>query len=820
MIRKKLIISLLALGGMVLGATPAASAQKVVGEWNIYPIYNSTIDNIVDGNKQVYFMSGGCLYSFDKETNEMMAYSLGTKLNDASIASIHYNADGGYLLVAYTSANIDLLFDDGRVMNISDIKSANLNIDKAINDVHFADGRIYVATTFGFVTIDDKTGNIVESAMLDKSVGAIGMMDDQLLIFIGAPLYSTYYAPVNVRHTSFDVFKKFTGGSVNYYVTVNRPNWYLTTTNGKLRFIQSSPTYSYAAKFVDHNVTPLFKPRRNSNGEIYAVTKSEIVYFNDDAEITRRVALPEPLAGQMIDACGDESSLWAADTEGIANYSVSADGTVTVLADKAKPQGTSSVREVAYMRVSKDGSRIYLSNIGMTQFKSVGGDRQDIPQATDYIENGKIYDASLPVASADMPDTKRYQQRDNSTKMYGGCQRFAIDPDNPRRYYMANWLEGVYVIEDNQEIAKFDRRNMPAWNAWNTGAGVGAIAEDVFFDPEGNLWVGCWQAGSDFASYCVLPKAKLKGDLSAVTVADWSQGALDDQGQKDMASVMTKGGIMFNWDYRYSSSSYLFITDTKKTYTNTADDVVTEQVSFTDQDGKVFNPDRWICGVEDARGRVWMGTDQGIVEFTNPANATKADFRVTRLKVPRNDGTIYADYLLESEMVNDIACDASNRKWVATEGSGVYLVSENGDRIIEHFTAENSDLPTNTVQSVVCDPNSNVVYFGTNNGLVSYNSSSSPAAPDYSDVYAYPNPVRPDYTGWITIKGLMKDSLVKIADTAGNVFYQTRSDGGMVVWDGCNASGERVRSGVYFVYASQNADGSNSGVVTKILVVN
>jgi hypothetical protein len=101
-----------------------------------------------------------------------------------------------------------------------------------------------------------------------------------------------------------------------------------------------------------------------------------------------------------------------------------------------------------------------------------------------------------------------------------------------------------------------------------------------------------------------------------------------------------------------------------------------------------------------------------------------------------------------------------------------------------------------------------------------YSSDSTPAAADYSNVYAYPNPVRPDYTGWITVTGLMDNSLVKIADAAGNVFFNGRSNGGMITWDGCDTSGQRVRTGVYFVFASESPSGSGSGAVAKILVVN
>lgn len=175
-----------------------------------------------------------------------------------------------------------------------------------------------------------------------------------------------------------------------------------------------------------------------------------------------------------------------------------------------------------------------------------------------------------------------------------------------------------------------------------------------------------------------------------------------------------------------------------------------------------------------------------------------------------------------TEDVLDISVDASNRKWIATRSSGLYLVSPRGDEIISNFNKDNSPLPTNTINCVYADPNSNSVFIGTNYGLMEYSSDSSPARPDYSDVYAYPNPVTPEYTGWITIKGLMDNSLVKICDAGMNVIAQIQSEGGMALWDGCNHGGERVKSGVYYVLASQSDGNSSSAgdVVTKILVVN
>lgn len=228
---------------------------------------------------------------------------------------------------------------------------------------------------------------------------------------------------------------------------------------------------------------------------------------------------------------------------------------------------------------------------------------------------------------------------------------------------------------------------------------------------------------------------------------------------------------------------------------------------------------------EDRRGHVWMGTTSGVISITNPSKALDADFRINRIKVPRNDGSGLADYLLESDKIVAIAVDSSNRKWIGTEASGLYLVSEDGDEIISHFTTSNSPLPTNTITALYADPLSNSIFIGTLSGLYEYSSTSGPAKDDYSNVYAYPNPVTPDYSGWITIAGLMENSLVKIMDSSMNLVYQTTSEGGMAMWDGCNMGGGRVRSGVYYVASSQqdasSAMSTSAGdVVAKILVVN
>lgn len=86
------------------------------------------------------------------------------------------------------------------------------------------------------------------------------------------------------------------------------------------------------------------------------------------------------------------------------------------------------------------------------------------------------------------------------------------------------------------------------------------------------------------------------------------------------------------------------------------------------------------------------------------------------------------------------------------------------------------------------------------------------------NVYAYPNPVRPDYTGPITVTGLTYDADVKITTANGSLVAEGRSQGGTFIWDGCDRSGRRAASGVYMVQTATSA--GKKGTVCKIAIVN
>jgi len=239
---------------------------------------------------------------------------------------------------------------------------------------------------------------------------------------------------------------------------------------------------------------------------------------------------------------------------------------------------------------------------------------------------------------------------------------------------------------------------------------------------------------------------------------------------------------------------------------------------FVDQDGKVYSSLAVTCMVEDSDGSVWLGSDEGVFIIRRPVDMLNSGTTVEHVKVSRNDGSGYADYLLDGIKISSISIDASGRKWISTTSDGIYLVARDGREIVEHFTTGNSDIPTDEINVVLCSDIDNTVYAGTRYGVSCYGADFAPVADDFFNVTVYPNPVRPDYSGPVTIEGLSERSLVKIGDASGNIFFQGRPEGGMLTWNCCDRSGKRVTSGVYYVFAS-SSDGSE-GVVTKIMVIN
>ena len=258
----------------------------------------------------------------------------------------------------------------------------------------------------------------------------------------------------------------------------------------------------------------------------------------------------------------------------------------------------------------------------------------------------------------------------------------------------------------------------------------------------------------------------------------------------------------------------LLVFNDNNTLLNTSDDNI-KKISNSIGNGNL--PSANIFSIAcDLDGEIWVGTDKGVAVFYNPENVFSGNnFDSQQILV--DQGGFYQP-LLESETVTAIAVDGANRKWIGTQRAGVFLMSADGTKQLEHFTDENSPLFSNSIFSIVIDQLTGEVFFGTDKGIISYKGTATKGKEVNSDVLVYPNPVTENYTGLIAIKGLVNNADIKITDISGTLIYKTVAEGGQAVWNGKNFNGEKAKTGVYLVFSS-NADGSET-IVTKIMFIN
>ena len=793
-------------------------AQRAVGSWEVYANFLAP-EQMLETPDKVFFLSSGSLFSFDKDSEELYQYGIHNVLSEPTISKIFYNGKKDYIALAYNSGNIDIIKNDGKVVNLPDIRDAVLQSDRTINDISFGNGRIYVATNFGIVIYDDSRWEVVESGIYDKPVKYVAATED----YIGA-----YFT--NEQKIGFIP----TGKTIRYYDNFILASS-MSSTSGKydctgLRglkgntFLGSDSKTAFSPKLVvfnpetnkvnfdkyvaDGNYTGPFESKNGyyiyntvASGSNIACIKE----FDEDYNVTV-TNLPSNFSGKLLSMWDNPNKLFVSDSNGLSEYSFSADGTLTLLRDSFKPEAITS-KGVGYLTASNSG-KVYVSARGNNAYFSADWPAYGISYIN-VIENNSIKD----ITPSGLTFAGIWQQNEEGIKdgTYRLSDTYNIveDPDDPDAYFVSTLFNGVFKIKDGKEVNYYNHKNAPFVTAW-----VYFFTQSLDIDGKGNLWTG----GNQRMYMLPSDKRKLNTDPQ---ISDWETDfpMATSGGQQCPVILACKKSNMVLYSFR--GGHELICVDTNGT-ASTTDDVSYRWKTFLDQDGKewALPPSSYIyCMIEDNNGQVWVGTDKGVFIIPNPSKLTDPNMRIQRIKVPRNDGTNFADYLLDGEPILSLAVDGVNRKWIGTSNSGAYLVSENGSQIIEQFNTENSYLPLNKVYAIACDKFSNAVYFGTKAGLVKYNSDASPASDDYSNVYAYPNPVRPEYNGYITVTGLMDNSLVKIADAAGNVFFQGTSQGGMITWDGCDGSGNRVKTGVYYVFASQNGSGASSGAVTKILVV-
>lgn len=367
-------------------------------------------------------------------------------------------------------------------------------------------------------------------------------------------------------------------------------------------------------------------------------------------------------------------------------------------------------------------------------------------------------------------------------------------------HIMVGSKAGLYEFQDGKFIKCYNKDNTSVITSPLSKSYT--IISSVKYDATGKLWL-----------------LNSLGDNSILsfdqTTQEWKHYPHSEIGSNDRYNLTgliigkNNGNIWFVNNYYEKNRLYKYNYNT--------DELTMYGPTFTNEDGRDITPIYVHCLAEDRNGNIWIGTTSGPL-YLSMSDIKNGNNIFTQHKVPRNDNTNYADYLLDNSNIRCIAVDGANQKWFGTD-NGVYLVSDDCNTQIYHFDTDNSPLISNIVYSIAVNNNTGKVYFATDKGLCSFNNgivgSNSEMIKD--NVYAYPNPVKPDYTGKINIVGLSFNANIKIVSTNGTLINEGRSAGGSYSWDGCDLNGKKVASGIYMVETA--TESGEKGIVCKIAII-
>lgn len=378
-----------------------------------------------------------------------------------------------------------------------------------------------------------------------------------------------------------------------------------------------------------------------------------------------------------------------------------------------------------------------------------------------------------------------------------------VDPLDPSHVF-GGARSGLYEFK-NGKFVNFYNSDNSLITSFNGSSKNYQIIGSVKFDQEGNLWMVNCQSPAN--------QSLIEFSKEEEWISHHKTELYKDQmslGSMECLTFDSSGLLWFvnNHPNYPSLVCYQISTDGIKVYN-----------SFINQDGTKIEPYYVRYVAEDKNHDIWVATSLGPLLLQRKEITADSPVFI-QVKVPRNDGTNFADYLLSGIDISCIAIDGGNRKWFGTNTNGVYVISNDCMTQVHHFTSNNSKLLSNNIESIAINEQTGEVFIGTDKGLCSYISEAGSINSEMTkdNVWAYPNPVKPDYTGLITITGLSFDADVKIVTSNGSLVNQGRSTGGTYTWNGKDLKGKRVASGIYMVETATN-DGSK-GTVCKIAIVN
>ena len=788
--KKQLIPAYCFLSFMLMCSINPLQAQEIdqrIGSWKNYLPFK-TGNQITQSEDQVFYTTRVAVLAIDKEAPfEPTTITKLSGLTSSDPTFIKYIPQNESLIVSYNNSTFDQIFPSISFTYDNLQKDGNFFNREILALELLKDSLLYFCTAYGVVEFNPIALEFGFTVDLEIPVVDITYLNGFFYAATEEGLYKAEDSPnINLKDVNnwrlmgaADNIPEGFGVSV---VANYKNNLYFSLRDTLFKYTADN-SLEYQHYVEDHQ--PIFL---STEGEYLTagffcstIVGSSEVSCDGEISLFDEEGFFKEVSPDCIDrprnAIEDQfGRIWSSDSWGKFRLSTIESGSCNKL-DPTNSPVSNQVNEIALR-----GDEIWLSTNGLS-----------VTTLTPEANREGIYNYVDGVWSFHKRET------DPVLAEQGGAafHRIILSPDE-ERFYVGTNLNGLVEVNPGPSFAYYSKNN----SVLEEGVVSGTVRiAGLAFDAEGNLWMSNNNASR--------PMAVLKTDG---TIFNNFDPALSQYvGLRDVVVDFT-GYKWYTVDERG-----LLVYDDNGTIETSGDD---RFFQLNSNNSNMPEDNRTRCLEVDLDGEIWVGTSKGVISFECGESVFDGSCPGVR-QIVEVDG-ILAN-LLETEDVWSIAVDGANRKWMGTT-NGVFLMSPNGKEQLAFFNTKNSPLPDNLVTDIKVHPETGEVFFATGRGLVSYREGATIGAEGHieSNVFAYPNPVRPDYEGPIAIKGLTRDADIKITDISGQLIYETKALGGQAIWDGRDYNGRKAASGVYLVFSTSETtfDAKPNTLVTKLLFIN
>ena len=725
------------------------------------------IKDISDASATVFAASENALFSKSNISNAVKTTTTVDGLSGQTISALYHSENFKKTIVGYENGMIIVINEtDGSILKKVDIINKQLPASiKKVNHFMEHNGLIYVSCDFGIVQFNLTTSQFGDTYFIGDNGAEISIKQTA---FFNGFIYAATSSGIrraNITNPNLIDFSQ--------WAVVNSGNWgSIETLDTELIAINS---VGYIHRFNSNTFVGFLQlpqastDMRAKNHNLFVTTPGSVFVYSNKMILNRQITNTQVQDNTLSFTCATSV------------------GDLIYIGTKENGLFTSSIlNSSSFENITPTGptrNNIFSLDVTPNSVWAVFGD-YDLaynPYSLDSYGINKYSAAGwLNIPYEDVFDAK-------------SITRVIVNPNNEKQVYASSFFSGLLKLENDIPIILYNEKNSSLESLKTADNSTDIRINATAFDKSGNLWITNSRVKNG------LKVLKTNGQWGSYSMATILNNA---ESNNYGSIVVDKNNTKWIATYREGIVGFNESTNTFK------------KMTFGEDVGNLPVADVRALAI-DTKNQLWIGTTKGLRVLSN-VNSFQTESQLKANAIIIIDDNL-AQELLYEQFITSIVVDGANNKWIGTTDSGVFMVSPNGQETKYHFTINNSPLPSNTINDIKINSATGEVFIATNKGLISFKGIATGANENLNNVYVYPNPVRPEFTGTVKITGLLDKANIKIADITGSLVYEATSSGGTIEWDTTAFGRYKVASGVYMIFISAQDGGETK--VKKVMII-